>query len=96
MCPLAYTQDARTFLAQIAAARQIPGVHGLWAGIGAYRLSPAQTIEHIAAARSQGVSGVALFSYDSLATVPNQPNYLADVGRLAFGGSSSQTLTGSR
>jgi uncharacterized lipoprotein YddW (UPF0748 family) len=96
VCPMAYTQDGRTFAAQIAAARQIPGLHGLWAGIGAYRLAPAQTIENIAAARSLGVSGVALFSYDALATVPNQPNYLADVGRLAFGGSTSQTLTGSR
>jgi uncharacterized lipoprotein YddW (UPF0748 family) len=95
VCPMAYTTELGTFVAQVAAARAVPGLHGVWAGVGSYRLSPAQTLEHIAAARAQGASGIAIFSYDSLVAVPNQPSYLADVGRLAFSG-SNQTLTGSR
>ena len=47
---MAYTPDAGVFAAQIAAARQVVGVP-VWAGIGAYRLTPARTVEHIEAAR---------------------------------------------
>jgi hypothetical protein len=54
----------------------------VWAGIGAYRLSPAQTVENIETARRLGASGIVLFSYDSL--VPRGLDYLASVGRAAF------------
>ena len=57
----------------------------VWAGIGAYRLSPAQTIENIETARRLGAAGVILFSYDSLID-PRQssPDYLAVVGRVGL------------
>ena len=57
----------------------------VWAGIGAYRLPPAQTIENIETARRLGAAGVVLFSYDSLID-PRQasPDYIAVVGRSAF------------
>jgi hypothetical protein len=59
----------------------------VWAGIGAYRLSPAQTIENIQAARRLGAAGFALFSYDSLTGAkPPAPDYLATVSRAAFSG----------
>ena len=84
VCPMAYTTDSAVFAAQIAAAREIAGGHGLWAGIGAYRLSSPQIVEHVRTARRLGVGGVILFSYDSLADPARGPNYLSQVGRAAF------------
>ena len=85
VAPMAYTTDAARFAEQIAAARGAGSAGRVWAGIGAYRLSPAQTIANIATARRLGAHGVALFSYDSL-TDPRQapPDYLATVSRSAF------------
>ena len=69
---------------QIAAAVNVSG-GAVWAGIGAYRLPPAQTIDNIQTARRLGAAGVVLFSYDSLVD-PRQPaaDYIAVVGRAAF------------
>ena len=85
VAPMAYTQEASRFAEQIAAARDIAGGRAVWAGIGAYRLSPAQTIENIQAARRLGAAGFVLFSYDSL-TGAKAPavDYLAIVNRAAF------------
>ena len=60
--------------------------------IGAYRLSPKETIDNIQTARRLGANGVILFSYDSMVN-PRQaaPDYLAVVGRAAF----TTTLPGS-
>ena len=85
ICPMAYTQEPARFAEQIAAAREIAGAHAVWAGIGAYRLTPAQTIENIQTARRLGAAGFVLFSYDSL-TGPKPPaaDYLGAVSRGAF------------
>ena len=95
LCPMAYTPEPARFAEQIAAAHEAAGDRPVWAGIGAYRLSPAQTIENIQTARRLGAAGVILFSYDSL-TNPRQtaPDYLALVGRGAF--TTSATAAGSR
>ena len=87
ICPMAYTPDPAMFAAQISSAREIAGTRPLWAGIGAYRLSPAQIAENVHAARRIGVGGVILFSYDSLADPAHGPGYLTQVGRAAFTGS---------
>jgi uncharacterized lipoprotein YddW (UPF0748 family) len=85
VAPMAYTQEAARFADQIAAAREIAGGRAIWAGIGAYRLTPAQTIENIQAARRLGTAGFVLFSYDSLTGPrPPAPDYLATVSRAAF------------
>jgi uncharacterized lipoprotein YddW (UPF0748 family) len=89
VCPMAYTQDVATFTTQIAAARDAAGPRALWAGIGAYRLSPAQTLDHIRAARQAGATGIALFSYDSVTTPPAAPDYLATIARGAFGSTTT-------
>jgi uncharacterized lipoprotein YddW (UPF0748 family) len=89
VCPMAYTQDPAVFDAQIAAARQIAGPDAVWAGIGAFRLTPAQTVQHIGAARRAGAAGIALFSYDSVTAPPAAPDYLAAVARSAFGAAAS-------
>lgn len=84
VCPMAYTPDAAVFRSQVQAARQLAGLHPMWVGIGAYRLSSAQTIENILAARSLGASGIVLFSYDSLTSLPNGSDYLSEVAKAAF------------
>ena len=84
VCPMAYTTDANVFASQIASAAALAGSHALWAGIGAYRLTSAQIVENVQAARRAGVSGIILFSYDSLAEPARGPDYLSQVGRAAF------------
>jgi uncharacterized lipoprotein YddW (UPF0748 family) len=85
VAPMAYTQESSRFIEQIAAARDVAGGRAIWAGIGAYRLTPAQTIENILAARRLGTAGFVLFSYDSLTgPKPPAPDYLATVSRAAF------------
>ena len=89
---MAYTQEPARFAEQIAAARDIAGGAAVWAGIGSYRLSPAQTMENIQAARKLGAAGFVLFSYDSLTgPKPPAPDYLETVSRLAFGGARTST-----
>ena len=85
VAPMAYTQEPARFAEQIAAARDIAGGRAVWAGIGAYRLTPAQTVENIEAARKLGAAGIVLFSYDSLTgPKPPAPDYLGTVSRAAF------------
>jgi uncharacterized lipoprotein YddW (UPF0748 family) len=86
VAPMAYTPEPSRFAEQIAAAREAAGSAPVWAGIGAYRLSPAQTIDNIQVARKLGASGIVLFSYDSLTgSKPPAADYLATVSRAAFG-----------
>lgn len=86
VCPMAYAPEPARFAEQISAARDAAGGGRIWAGIGAFRLSAAQTIENIQTARRLGAAGIVLFSYDSLID-PRQssPGYLAAVARGAFG-----------
>lgn len=84
VCPMAYTPDGATFASQIAVAREAAGAHPIWAGIGAYRLTPAQIADDVHVARRLGTSGVILFSYDSLSDPSKGPDYLGQVGRAAF------------
>ena len=84
VCPMAYTPELDVFAAQIASAQQLSAGRPVWAGIGAYRLTPTRTIEHITTARRLGASGVILFSYDSLIQAPRGADTLASIGRAAF------------
>lgn len=88
LCPMAYTAEAGVFQQQIAAARDYASNVPVWAGIGAYRLSAAQTVQHIAAARKLGATGIILFSYDALTAPPNSAGTLSELGRAAFGAGS--------
>ena len=85
ICPMAYTTEPDTFQTQIASARAYAGSLPVWAGIGAYQLSAAQTLTHIAAANKLGVAGIILFSYESLAAPPNGADSVSELGRAAFG-----------
>jgi dihydrodipicolinate synthase/N-acetylneuraminate lyase len=94
---MAYTPEAARFAEQIAAAGAVAGGRVIWAGIGAYRLSPAQTIENIQTARRLGAAGIILFSYDSMTSSRQAPaEYLAAVSRGAFADARSSSGTESR
>jgi uncharacterized lipoprotein YddW (UPF0748 family) len=79
ICPMAYTTDPAIFRTQIANVEQLAGPHPVWAGIGAYQLSPSATVENIRAARQLGAEGIVLFSYDNLDTP-----YVGTVAKEAF------------
>ncbi len=79
VCPMAYTDDLTRFSHVVQGAARAAAPQALWAGIGAYRLDPAETISHINAARAAGAHGIALFSYDSLSG-----SELKTIGRAAF------------
>ena len=79
ICPMAYTTDPALFRTQIANVEQLAGRRPVWAGIGAYQLSPATTVENIHAARQLGAEGIVLFSYDNL-----DDRYVDTVAKGAF------------
>ncbi|MGH9174149.1 MAG: glycoside hydrolase family 10 protein, partial [Vicinamibacterales bacterium] len=49
VCPMAYTQDVAIFERHINEARSLAGKQAVWAGIGAYQLTTAATLQHIEA-----------------------------------------------
>jgi uncharacterized lipoprotein YddW (UPF0748 family) len=91
VAPMAYTIEPARFAEQIAAAREAAGGRLVWAGIGAWRLSPEETVHNIQTARRLGASGFVLFSYDSLIN-PRQssPDYLETVSRGAFAAAGAE------
>lgn len=84
VCPMSYTNDLSRYSRQIEAVRAAAGGRPVWAGVGAYRLTAAQTVRHIAAARAAGAAGVVLFSYDSLAASANPRVAFRELARHAF------------
>ena len=89
-CPMAYTPDDDVFERQIAGAVAETAAGAIWAGIGAYRLTPDQTVARIGTARRAGAEGVVLFSYDSLVDA-SPSTFLTDVRRGAFPDGRSST-----
>jgi uncharacterized lipoprotein YddW (UPF0748 family) len=84
VCPSPYTTEGATFASQLAAAQDAAGRHLVWAGIGAHRLSPEQTLDDIQVARQLGAAGIVLFSYDTLIAPPRGSGYLSQLGKAAF------------
>jgi uncharacterized lipoprotein YddW (UPF0748 family) len=87
VCPMAYTTDARQFRAQIEEVVRLTSPAVVWAGIGAFRLTPAQAVTNIGIARASGARGIALFSYDAISG-PSAA-YLEALRRDAFGGATA-------
>ncbi len=77
VCPMVYTDDARVFERQVLELRDAVPDAAIWIGVGAYRLSAPAASRHVRLALQAGVSGVALFSYDSVAAA-------SDGGRRYF------------
>ena len=79
ICPMAYTTDPAVFRAQISNVELLAGKRPVWAGIGAFQLSPSATVDNIRVARQLGAEGIVLFSYDNLDT-----RYVDTVAKGAF------------
>jgi uncharacterized lipoprotein YddW (UPF0748 family) len=77
LCPMIYTTDATEFSLTVARVKTDAGPAPVWAGIGAYRLTPARTTENLRAVRKAGVAGVLLYSYDSLTSSDAPSNYFS-------------------
>jgi uncharacterized lipoprotein YddW (UPF0748 family) len=77
LCPMIYTTDADAFRVSVDRVKSDAGPALVWAGIGAYRLTPARTAENLRAVRRAGVAGALLYSYDSLTASDAPPNYFA-------------------
>lgn len=77
LCPMIYTTDPAEFADAVARVKSDAGVAAVWAGIGAYKLTPARTIENLRTVRKAGVAGVLLYSYDSLTSGDAVPNYFS-------------------
>lgn len=77
ICPMIYTMDADAFRAAAVRVKADAGPAAVWAGIGAYRLTPARTSENLRAVRRAGLAGALLYSYDSLTASDAPPNYFA-------------------
>ncbi len=75
LCPMIYTSDPAEFATALARVKADAGTTSVWAGIGAYKLSPARTTENLRAVRKSAVAGVLLFSYDSLIAGDAASNY---------------------
>lgn len=86
ICPMMYTSSAERFAGQAALVQGAAG-QAVWAGIGAWQLSPAETVQRIKAARARNFAGVALFSYDSLAA--RRRPFLTMVDAQAFQGTAN-------
>jgi uncharacterized lipoprotein YddW (UPF0748 family) len=87
--PMAYTVDNDRFQIFIRAGRDAAGPGArLWAGIGAHLDTETGTLEKIDLARSEGVGGVVLFSYDwvvSDGSPGGGASLLKRIGRAKFG-----------
>ena len=77
LCPMIYTTDADAFRVAVDRVKSDAGPAAVWAGIGAYRLTPARTAENLRTVRRAGVAGALLYSYDSLTAADAPPNYFA-------------------
>jgi uncharacterized lipoprotein YddW (UPF0748 family) len=82
LCPMAYDADGDVFRRQVEEAVRVTSPAQVWAGIGAYRLAPGDTVARIDTARTAGAHGVALFSYDTITA--GGEAYLRAVRRGAF------------
>jgi uncharacterized lipoprotein YddW (UPF0748 family) len=85
ICPMAYAQDLNEFSSSLDRARTAAGNVPVWAGIGAWQLPAAGTIEHMQAARRAGASGVLLFSYDALTGPEVASSYFPSLKKALLG-----------
>jgi uncharacterized lipoprotein YddW (UPF0748 family) len=79
VCPMAYVTDDTEFGNLVTRARSAAGHVPVWAGIGAFKLSPAEAARQVRVARESGAGGVVMFSYDSMTAESAAPNYLSQL-----------------
>jgi len=84
ICPMAYSKDTNVVARQIANAVRVAGEKHVYAGIGSWRLSAADTEQKIARARAAGAKGVNIFSYGDVTRDGRNMSYLDALSRTSF------------
>ncbi len=83
--PMAYTTDTEEFHRWVEAALAAAGSpERVWAGVGAYRNPVDLTVAQIDEARTIGVGGVAVFSYDKPSHTPPPDGAAAALHRIGL------------
>lgn len=77
LCPMIYTTDATEFSAALTRVKADAGRAAVWAGVGAWKLTPERAAENVKTARRANIAGVLLYSYDSLSSADAAPNYFS-------------------
>jgi uncharacterized lipoprotein YddW (UPF0748 family) len=84
ICPMAYSKDSNVVARQIANAVRIAGEKHVYAGLGSWRLSAADTANKIDRARAAGAKGVNIFSYGDVTRDGRNMSYLDALSRSSF------------
>jgi uncharacterized lipoprotein YddW (UPF0748 family) len=76
ICPMAYSKDTVVVEAQIREA--VTESHGrrIWAGLGAWQLTPDSVVDKVRVIRAAGAGGFALFSYGGITQEVADETYL--------------------
>lgn len=77
LAPMIYTADPAEFSTAVTRMKNDAGNAAVWAGIGAYKLTPARTTENLRVVRKASIAGVLVYSYDSLSAGDATPNYFS-------------------
>ena len=89
VCPMAYSTQTPRVVTQIRQAVRLAHGRQIWAGLGAWQMSPASTVAKIRAVRALGAAGICLFSYDGMTDGGSSDHYLAALSHTAFSHRSS-------
>ncbi|HET6386276.1 MAG TPA: family 10 glycosylhydrolase [Armatimonadota bacterium] len=92
VCPMAYSKSTPRVVAQIAEAQALSCGRQIWAGIGAWHLSAADTANKIRAVRKLGVAGVCLFSYGGMTHDGGTDRFLKALAQGPFHRSAAPPL----
>lgn len=77
LCPMIYTTNPEEFATAVSRVKSDAGSAAVWAGIGAFKLTPARSAENLRAVRRAGMAGVLFYSYDSLSSGAAPSNYFS-------------------
>jgi len=81
LCPMAYSTDTDTVVSQVSDAVSNSNGRPVWAGIGAWRISPESTAEKISRVTPLGVKGTILFSYGGVTNEGASEEFLDKLDR---------------
>lgn len=84
LCPMAYGTDTTRVQAQIRDAVQNCNGVPIWAGLGAWLMTPEQLAEKVRAVRAVGASGVAFFDSNTLIGDGKSEDYMNKLDALCF------------
>jgi uncharacterized lipoprotein YddW (UPF0748 family) len=82
VCPMAYSTDTDTVKKHIGNVMAVASGRPVWAGIGAWRITPEETAAKIRAARELGAQGFILFSYGGVTDEGKSEQYLDKLDQL--------------